>query len=105
VQQSEYAYLFGIIPIGVLGVLGYLAIGFVWILTISGPAYLRNISTMVLWGLALFGTLFSIYLTILEPFVIGATCAWCLSSALIMTFLLWVSTPLFMQSRSGLSNK
>jgi len=34
-----------------------------------------------------FGTLFSIYLTFLEPFVIGATCLWCLSSAVIMTTL------------------
>jgi uncharacterized membrane protein len=34
------------------------------------------------------GVLFSIYLTFLEPFVIGATCAWCLSSAVIMTLLL-----------------
>jgi uncharacterized membrane protein len=41
-----------------------------------------------------FGTLFSIYLTFLEPFVIGATCAWCLTSAIIMTALLWLSiTP------------
>jgi uncharacterized membrane protein len=34
-----------------------------------------------------FGTLFSIYLTFLEPFAIGATCLWCLSSAVIMTTL------------------
>ena len=33
------------------------------------------------------GVLFSIYLTFLEPFVIGATCLWCLSSATIMTLL------------------
>jgi uncharacterized membrane protein len=34
------------------------------------------------------GTIFSIYLTFLEPFVIGATCAWCLTSAIIMTILM-----------------
>ena len=38
------------------------------------------------------GVLFSIYLTFLEPFVIGATCAWCLSSAVIMTLLLLLVT-------------
>ena len=37
------------------------------------------------------GTLFSIYLTFLEPFVIGATCAWCLASAVILTLLMWLS--------------
>ena len=36
----------------------------------------------------LFGMSFSIYLTFLEPFVIGATCMWCLSSAVIMLLLL-----------------
>jgi uncharacterized membrane protein len=39
-------------------------------------------------GLTLFGTLFSICLTSLEPFVIGATCAWCLTLAVSMTLLL-----------------
>jgi uncharacterized membrane protein len=37
------------------------------------------------------GTLFSIYLTFLEPFVIGATCAWCLTSAVLMTVLMLLS--------------
>jgi uncharacterized membrane protein len=38
-----------------------------------------------------FGLAFSIYLTFLEPFVIGATCAWCLTSAIVMTALFWLS--------------
>ena len=37
------------------------------------------------------GTLFSIYLTLLEPFVIGAACPWCLASAILMTLLLWLA--------------
>jgi len=40
------------------------------------------------------GTLFSVYLTFLEPFVIRATCAWCLTSAILMTaLLLFTVTP------------
>ncbi|MGD9092229.1 MAG: vitamin K epoxide reductase family protein [Anaerolineales bacterium] len=92
VQQSPYAYLFGIIPIGALGVVGYLIIGIVWLFTFLGPASWRKVSTLGLWGFSLFGTLFSIYLTFLEPFVIGATCAWCLTSAVVMTLLLCAST-------------
>jgi uncharacterized membrane protein len=42
--------------------------------------------------LAFVGTLFSIYLTLLEPFVIGATCAWCLTSAALMTALMLLSS-------------
>jgi uncharacterized membrane protein len=48
-------------------------------------------TSIALLGMATFGLLFSIYLTLLEPFVIGATCAWCLTSAIILTALLWLS--------------
>jgi uncharacterized membrane protein len=92
VQQSPYAFLFGSIPIGLLGVMGYIAIGSVWVFSIKGPKRWRKFSLISLWGLLLFGILFSIYLTFLEPFVIGATCAWCLTSAVVITLLFWNST-------------
>lgn len=87
VQTSEYAYLFGI-PIGVLGVLGYIAILAVWA---WGKWQEDKRAPLVLLAMAAFGVLFSIYLTYLEPFVIGAVCAWCLTSAVVMTLLLLVS--------------
>jgi len=87
VQQSEYATLFGILPIGVLGIMGYLVIIILWLARLLDlPGYTR-ILNLGLFGITLFGLLFSIYLTFLEPFVIGATCIWCLSSAVIMTIL------------------
>jgi uncharacterized membrane protein/thiol-disulfide isomerase/thioredoxin len=92
VQQSSYASLFGLIPIGLLGVVGYLVIGIVWLVSFFGERKWWKISLFILWGLLLVGTLFSIYLTFLEPFVIGATCAWCLTSAVVMTLLFWNST-------------
>ncbi|MFC1922935.1 vitamin K epoxide reductase family protein [Chloroflexota bacterium] len=92
VQQSPYASLFGLIPIGLLGVLGYLVIGIVWLVSVFGEKKWRKISVFSLWGLAVFGMVFSISLTFLEPFVIGATCAWCLTSAVVMTLLFWNST-------------
>ncbi|MEM7495081.1 MAG: vitamin K epoxide reductase family protein [Myxococcota bacterium] len=95
VQQSPYAKLFGV-PLGILGMLGYVAILFLW-----GWGALRAFASTtsvgknkppqgalpvwLLFGVASFGTAFSMYLTFLEPFVIGATCAWCLTSAVIMT--------------------
>lgn len=93
VQQSPYAMLFGSLPVGVLGLVGYLAILATWLvmrLTLGKPSELARLA---LFGLTAFGVLFSIYLTFLEPFVIGATCAWCLSSAVIMTTLMWLSAP------------
>jgi uncharacterized membrane protein len=87
VQQSQYATLFGILPIGVLGVMGYLFIIILWLARLLDMPKVKRILNLVLFGVTLFGILFSIYLTFLEPFVIGATCIWCLSSALIMTLL------------------
>lgn len=97
VQNSPYAKLFGIMPIGVLGLIGYTALLTVWGVQKIGPKGLRTLSALALWGISLFGVAFSIYLTFLEPFVIGATCMWCLSSALVMTALLWVTTPLLQE--------
>lgn len=88
VQQSTYAYLFGIIPIGVLGVIGYLVIALTWLGSRFGPRRWQKLSMVLFFALTIFGTLFSIYLTFLEPFVIGASCAWCLTSAIVMTVLL-----------------
>ncbi|MBC8507871.1 MAG: hypothetical protein ISR58_14855 [Anaerolineales bacterium] len=92
VQQSPFARLFGVLPIGLMGLMGYAAILIAWGLQYYGPERWRVSATQALWGFALFGTLFSIYLTFLEPFVIGATCAWCLSSAIVITLILWVAT-------------
>jgi uncharacterized membrane protein len=94
VQQSEYARLFGVIPIGVLGMLGYILILLAWMVERFARGRLSIYASLSIMGMAAFGTLFSICLTFLEPFVIGATCAWCLTSAILITTLLWLSvTP------------
>lgn len=93
VNQSEYATFFGVLPVGVLGLLGYALILVLWGVGHWGPESLRRAAKLGFWAAALFGVAFSIYLTFLEPFVIGATCAWCLSSAVIMTLLLWAAAP------------
>jgi uncharacterized membrane protein len=91
VQQSEYARLFGVLPVGMLGLVGYAVIGMAWAVNRIGDRRLAGLASLALTGMALFGVLLSIYLTFLEPFVIGATCLWCLSSAVIMTLLLWLA--------------
>ena len=92
VQQSSYARLFGVLPIGVLGVAGYVAILVAWALRRMG-GNIADLAANALPILAFLGTLFSIYLTFLEPFVIGATCMWCLSSSALMLALLWLTIP------------
>jgi uncharacterized membrane protein len=92
VQESPYAHLFGLIPIGALGVVGYAGILLSWLLQMYGPQQTRKLFAISIWGMAWFGIFFSIYLTFLEPFVIGATCAWCITSALVMTSIFLIST-------------
>ncbi len=84
VQQSPYARLAGLIPVGWLGVAGYVAILAASLVEARRARQLR-------FGFVVIGVLFSIYLTFLEPFVIGAACAWCLTSAAIMLALLWLT--------------
>lgn len=90
VQQSQYASLFGFLPVGVLGILGYVALAVAGAIHQWGPDTWRPPAAAALLSMAFFGVLFSIYLTFLEPFVIGATCLWCLSSAVIMTAILLI---------------
>jgi uncharacterized membrane protein/thiol-disulfide isomerase/thioredoxin len=91
VQQSEYARLFGILPIGVMGLAGYVAIMVAWLVARFAKDKIADFAALSMFGMAVFGVLFSIYLTFLEPFVIGATCAWCLTSAILITILMLLS--------------
>ncbi|MCO6452391.1 MAG: vitamin K epoxide reductase family protein [Caldilineales bacterium] len=104
VQQSPYARLFGVLPIGVLGMIGYAVILALWLWQRYGPEDAARRSGWLLPVTALFGVIFSIYLTFLEPFVIGAVCIWCLTSALIMTLLLWLAVGWYL-GRSGASSE
>jgi uncharacterized membrane protein len=84
VHESEYARLFSVLPIGVLGCAGYLAILAAWLAGRLATGTVARLARLGLFGLVAFGVLFSVYLTFLEPFVIGATCGWCLASSMAM---------------------
>ena len=93
VQSSPYARLFGFFPVGLLGAIGYIAILVTWLWRRMRSDALARIAGPAMYGMALFGTLFSIYLTYLELFVIHAVCIWCLSSAVIITALMLLNLP------------
>jgi uncharacterized membrane protein/thiol-disulfide isomerase/thioredoxin len=93
VQHSSYAKLFGVVPIGLLGLAGYVAILVAWYVSQKTTGPVKNASVLILMGMTFFGTTFSIYLTYLEPFVIGATCMWCVLSAVIMMSQMWLMLP------------
>lgn len=92
VQHSEQAVLFGVLPVGIFGLLGYFGLLGAWLARRFLPA-LEKYATVAFWGMAFFAVVFSLYLTYLEPFVIHAVCIWCLSSAVLVTLLLLLGLP------------
>jgi uncharacterized membrane protein len=88
VQSSPYATLLGFIPLGLVGIMGYLAILSAWVIAHFHKGRLGELAAAAVFAFALFGVLFSLYLTYLELAVILAVCMWCLTSALIMAALL-----------------
>ncbi len=91
VQQSRYVRLFNILPVGVLGMMGYSALLAAWLARRFIPQ-LEKMAAIGFFGMAFFAVLFSLYLTYLEPFSIRAVCIWCLTSAVIVTILLFLGT-------------
>lgn len=90
VQHSPYARLLGVVPVALLGLVWYLGILAAWATARAGRGRTGDWAAVVAFLLALSGTAGSVVLTVLEPFVIGAVCAWCLASAAVMTALLWL---------------
>jgi uncharacterized membrane protein len=89
VQQSRYAGVFGI-PVALLGLAGFVAVFGAWWAGRTLVGVRRVWAARTAFWLAFAGTVASAVLTFLEPFVIGAVCAWCLTSAVVMTALMGV---------------
>jgi uncharacterized membrane protein len=90
VQHSPYARLLGLVPVAVVGFVWYVGIFAAWAVARAGRGRTGARAAVMAFLLALTGTAGSVVLTVLEPFVIGAVCAWCLASAAVMTALLWL---------------
>jgi uncharacterized membrane protein len=86
VQQSSYAELAGV-PVALLGLLGYAAI-FALVLWDTPNARLGAAA------LAVVGLAFSVYLIVLQLFVIDAVCVWCLANDVLIAPALAVLTAL-----------
>ena len=90
VQTSKWATFLGF-PVGAWGVAYYVFVLTLAIVGLTGRfADARGLSQILL-GVTAFGTLFSLWLTYLELFVIHAICQWCIISAILATILLVLS--------------
>lgn len=84
VNASRYALVAGI-PVSLIGLIGYLVILGLSLWKMRGGPWMLS---ALVFGMALVGFLYSLYLTYLELFVILAVCPWCVASALLMTGIL-----------------
>lgn len=84
VDQSPYSEIFGV-PLSGIGFLSYVTILGLAVGTLRTGS---SLSVLVIYGLALSGTIFSVYLTYLEVEVIGALCNWCVTSAVVLAVIL-----------------
>lgn len=89
VQSSIYSHI-GPIPIQYLGVAGYTVILIVLLLESRIP-FLTSKGKILVFGMTLFGFLYSAYLTSIEAFRLYKWCLWCLGSAITMTVLCVIS--------------
>jgi uncharacterized membrane protein len=96
VQKSRYGKLFGV-PVSVPGLALYLVLAAAAITWLTNLRGWRPAATAVGFYFALFGFLFSGYLTYLEAFVIDAWCIYCITSASLLTVLLAGWAALFVR--------
>ncbi len=90
VNASPYAEIYGI-PVAVIGIVGYLALLVLLLIEPRGNTFLAENGTLIIFGVALLGFLFTLYLIFLEIFVIKALCPFCLTSQISMTILFGLS--------------
>lgn len=89
VNSSIYAEINGV-PVAVVGIIGYLAIAVVLLLEARSTFFQEN-GTMLTFGLALVGFLFTLYLIYVEIALIHALCPFCVTSQIAMTTLFILS--------------
>ncbi len=77
VAASPYSHLFGI-PLAAYGVAFY---GIIFVLAALELVIFDRLLRRVLQGMAFFGVIASLYFTLVQVFIIGALCIYCLASA------------------------
>lgn len=87
VQTSKYSKI-GPVPVALLGLLMYLAVGGISIARWRRPELMSTL-TMISFAIVLAGVVYAAYLTYLEINVINAICQWCVLTALITLGLLF----------------
>jgi uncharacterized membrane protein len=99
VNASRYSEVNGI-PVAVIGVLGYLAILFTHYFEKRNRFFEQN-GTLIIFGMALTGFLFTVWLVYVEAALLKAFCPFCVTSQAAMTVIFIIAvTRLVKQTQS-----
>ena len=91
VNASRYAEVNGI-PVAVIGIAGYAAILAILYLGSRGRGFLSENGSLLVFGLALTGFLFTLWLVYVEVALIKALCPFCVTSQVAMTLIFILAT-------------
>lgn len=89
VQNSVWSRVAGI-DVALLGCLAWLVMGGLLLLEARG-GLVREHGPLLVFGLSLFGFLFSLWLIYVQAGILGAWCLWCLGHELVMTLMFLAS--------------
>ncbi|HLE73407.1 MAG TPA: vitamin K epoxide reductase family protein [Anaerolineales bacterium] len=89
VNSSIYSQINGI-PVAALGAVAYASMLVVLLLE-DRVNFIEFNSPLIVFGMSLFGVLYSAYLTYLEIYVIRAICPFCVLSAVVLSIMLVLS--------------
>jgi len=89
VNASRYAEVYGV-PVAIVGIAGYFAILMVHWYEQRDKFFEKN-GPMIVFGLALTGFLFTLYLIYIETAILKALCPFCITSQISMTLIFVIS--------------
>ena len=89
VNASSYSTISGI-PIAALGLAMYLLIGGITLLERFNQ-HLREILRLAVFGISLFGFIYSMWLTYVAVVIIEEICVWCVVSAILVSTIFFTS--------------
>jgi uncharacterized membrane protein len=82
VENSAWASILGV-PTATWGLMAHLGILSVLLMSLRVPFFQQN-GILMLFGIALFGTLYHAYLLYVSFTILQALCPWCIAAAIIM---------------------
>jgi len=94
VIHSRYSQFMDM-PVEILGVIYYTIIVVSYILFLAVPALSQTFPSLILFALSALAFLFSLYLIVVQLFILRQWCTWCIISALLCAVIFFAAVKLY----------